>query len=109
MGSCRAREETGVADRVTFFVSDASTLRRSGGYDLVTIFEALHDMSRPVEALRAIRRILSKRGFVVVADELVEPEFTHRHRPRDRYAYGWSVVSCLPGAMDDPHSAATGR
>jgi ubiquinone/menaquinone biosynthesis C-methylase UbiE len=82
MGSCRAREETGVADRVTFFVSDASTLRRSGGYDLVTIFEALHDMSRPVEALRAIRRILSKRGFVVVADELVEPEFTHRHRPR---------------------------
>jgi hypothetical protein len=25
-----------------------------------------------------------------------------------RYHYGWSVVSCLPGAIGDPQTAATG-
>ena len=24
------------------------------------------------------------------------------------FAYGWSVASCLPGAMGDPQTAATG-
>jgi hypothetical protein len=26
----------------------------------------------------------------------------------DGFHYGWSVVSCLPGAMGDPQTAATG-
>ena len=27
---------------------------------------------------------------------------------RERHEYGWSVVSCLPNAMGDPQTAATG-
>jgi Methyltransferase domain len=104
----RHAEEVGVGDRVTFFVSDATDPRVSGAYDLVTIFEALHDMSRPVDALRAALAMLSEGGSVVVADEPVEDEFTAPAPDRERYEYGWSVVSCLPGAMGDPHSAATG-
>src|SRR5918996_4545817 len=53
-----ARENAGgagVAGRVTFAVTDASELRGSPGYDLVTIIEALHDMSRPVDVLRTVR------------------------------------------------------
>jgi hypothetical protein len=47
-------------------------------------------------------------GGSVVIDELVEVVFTvptpvGEHRPS-----GWSVVSCLPSAMDDPETAATG-
>jgi hypothetical protein len=45
---------------------------------------------------------------VVVADERVEDEFTAPAPDRDRWAYGWSVVSCLPSAMGDPETAATG-
>jgi hypothetical protein len=37
----------------------------------VTIFEALHDMSRPVDALRAARQMLSDDGTLLVADGLV--------------------------------------
>ena len=48
----------------------------SGGYDLVTIFEALHDMVRPVEALSAARRVLAEDGTVLVVDGLVAEEFT---------------------------------
>jgi 2-polyprenyl-3-methyl-5-hydroxy-6-metoxy-1,4-benzoquinol methylase len=104
----RNAEQAGVADRVTFSVADAADLRGTRGYDLVTIFEALHDMSRPVEVLSAARRLLSEDGTVLVADGLVAEEFMIPASPRDRTEYGWSVVSCLPGAMGDPETAATG-
>jgi 2-polyprenyl-3-methyl-5-hydroxy-6-metoxy-1,4-benzoquinol methylase len=101
-------QDAGVADRVRFEVSDASDAAGAGGYDLVTVFEALHDMSRPVEALRVARGMLAEGGSMVVADELVGDEFLVPAPDRDRYAYAWSVVSCLPSTMGDPQTAATG-
>ncbi|WP_203433038.1 class I SAM-dependent methyltransferase [Jiangella asiatica] len=101
-------ERAGVADRVTFSVTDAADLAGRGGYDLVTIFEALHDMSRPVDALSAAREILAQDGILLVVDGLVNDEFMAPASPRERTEYGWSVVSCLPGAMADPQTAATG-
>ncbi|HEV8650843.1 MAG TPA: class I SAM-dependent methyltransferase [Actinomycetes bacterium] len=101
-------QDVGVADRVRFAVADASDQTVSGRYDLVTIFEGLHDLSRPVDALRAAHGMLVAGGSVVVADELVEDEFVAPAPETDRYAYGWSVVSCLPSAMGDPQTAATG-
>ena len=74
----------------------------------MTIFEGLHDMSRPVEVLRAARGMLSPSGSVLIADELVAEEFTVPASDLERYCYGWSVLSCLPGAMGDPGTAATG-
>jgi SAM-dependent methyltransferase len=101
-------DEGALAERVTFSVADASDPELSGTFDLVTIFEALHDMSRPVEALRAARGLLAEGGSVVIADELVGDAFTAPAPEEERYTYGWSVVSCLPYAMDDPETAATG-
>jgi predicted O-methyltransferase YrrM len=101
-------EQASVTDRVTFSVANASDLNLWGGYDLVTIFEALHDMSRPVDALRAARELLGADGTVLVVDELVHDEFTAPASLRERHEYGWSVVSCLPDAMGDPQTAATG-
>jgi len=104
----RHAEQAGVADRVTFTVADAADPGLAGRFDLVTIFEALHDMPRPVEALEAARALLAAGGTVVVADELVDDEFVAPGPDRDRHNYGWSLVSCLPGAMGDPQTAATG-
>ena len=104
----KSAEQAGVADRVTFSVADATGLGGAGGYDLVTVFEALHDMSRPVDVLSAARRVLSEDGTLLVADGLVAEEFMVPASPRERTEYGWSVVSCLPGAMGDPQTAATG-
>ncbi|MGH2555094.1 MAG: class I SAM-dependent methyltransferase [Actinomycetota bacterium] len=99
-------KEAGVADRVSFTVTDASELQ--GQYDLVTIIEALHDMSRPVDVLRTARGLLRADGTVLVVDELVEEAFTAPGSDRESYHYAWSVVGCLPGAMGDPQTAATG-
>jgi SAM-dependent methyltransferase len=104
----RNAELAGVADRVRFSVTDAAELGGAGGCDLVTIFEALHDMSRPVDALSAARQMLTEDGTLLVADGLVADEFKVPASPRERTEYGWSVVSCLPGAMGDPQTAATG-
>jgi 2-polyprenyl-3-methyl-5-hydroxy-6-metoxy-1,4-benzoquinol methylase len=100
--------EAEVADRVRFSVLDAADPDLPGRYDLVTIFEALHDMARPVEALAAARGLLAEGGSVVVADEPVADQLTVPASEMERYAYGWSVVSCLPSAMGDPGTAATG-
>ena len=101
-------ERAGVADRVRFSITDAADLGGAGGYDLVTIFEGLHDMSRPVDALNAARQMIADDGTLLVVDGLVAEEFTVPASPRERTEYGWSVVSCLPGAMGDPQTAATG-
>jgi len=104
----RNAEQAGVSGRVTFAVTDASGPAISGRFDLVTIFEALHDMSRPADALRTARRLLTPAGSVVIADELTADVFTAPASDFERYIYGWSVVSCLPSAMGDPGTAATG-
>jgi 2-polyprenyl-3-methyl-5-hydroxy-6-metoxy-1,4-benzoquinol methylase len=104
----RNAHDEGVADRVTFSVSNASDPSMAGVYDLVTIFEALHDMSRPVDALRAARSALRDGGTVLVADERVEEAFSAPAPARERQSYGWSVIACLPNAMGDPQTAATG-
>jgi 2-polyprenyl-3-methyl-5-hydroxy-6-metoxy-1,4-benzoquinol methylase len=100
--------QAGVAGRVAFAVTDASGPGMTGQYDLVTIFEWLHDMSRPADALRAARAMLGQSGAVIIADELVEDQFTAPAPELERYHYGWSVVSCLPSVMGDPHTSATG-
>ena len=101
-------EAEGLADRVTFSVVDAADAELDGRFELVTIFEALHDMSRPVDALRVAHRMLADGGSVVIADEAVGDVFTAPGPEEDRLSYGWSVVSCLPDAMGDPQTAATG-
>ncbi len=100
--------EAGLADRVRHFVQDASDPSLSGTYDLVTIFEAVHDMARPVDALRNARRLLAPGGVLFVADERVAARFEPTNDPTERFQYGWSVTHCLPASREDEHSAATG-
>ena len=87
---------------------DAAAVAEDGPFDLVLVLEALHDMARPDEALRAIREALAPGGSVLVADEKVGDHF---HAPADdleRLMYGWSIVHCLPVAMAEQPSAAIG-
>ncbi|MGW6197027.1 class I SAM-dependent methyltransferase [Kribbella sp. NPDC055110] len=100
--------EAGLSDRVSYSVANASDHSQSGQFDLVTILEALHDIPRPVDALRSARQLLAPGGSVLILDELVEDEFTAPASELERYHYGWSLMSCLPEAMGDPESAATG-
>ncbi len=97
--------EAGVTDRVRFAARDAADPALAGTYDLAVVFEALHDMPRPVEALRALRRLS---GAVLVVDEKVDEHFTLPGSDLQRFNYGWSVLSCLASGMTGPDPAGTG-
>jgi 2-polyprenyl-3-methyl-5-hydroxy-6-metoxy-1,4-benzoquinol methylase len=100
--------EQGVADRVRFSLADAGRSGLEGPYDLVTVFEAVHDLSRPVEVLRTVREALAPDGTVLVADEKVADAFTAPGDETERLMYGWSVLHCLPVGMAEQPSAASG-
>jgi SAM-dependent methyltransferase len=101
--------ESAVADRVSFTLVDASDPDAlAGPYDLVTVFEALHDAARPVELLASVRAALAEHGSLLVADERVAAEFTPDAGDVERLMYGWSVTHCLPASLATRPSAALG-
>jgi SAM-dependent methyltransferase len=101
-----AAAAAGLAHRVTFDCADAARLPADTTYDLVTIFEALHDMGDPVGTLRAARSVLAPGSSVYVADERVEHEFTPDADIVERMQYAFSVLHCLPATMaEDPEIA----
>jgi 2-polyprenyl-3-methyl-5-hydroxy-6-metoxy-1,4-benzoquinol methylase len=107
----RARQllpASGVEDRVAFHCRDAADPELSDRYDLVTIFEALHDMSYPVEVLRTARGLLSDGGRVLVADERTAERFALDAGDVERLYYGFSVLHCLPVGMVGKNAAGTG-
>jgi len=68
-------EAEGLAHRVSFGVQDTADPQLSGRYDLAMAIDCIHDMSRPVEALRAMRSLVSEEGTVIVVEARVAESF----------------------------------
>ena len=99
---------SGVEDRVTFHERDAADAELADRYDLVTIFEALHDMSYPVDVLRAAKGLLGDGGVMIVGDERTAEAFTAPASEVERLYYGFSIFHCLPVGMVGDGAAGTG-
>jgi 2-polyprenyl-3-methyl-5-hydroxy-6-metoxy-1,4-benzoquinol methylase len=97
-----------LSDRVNFQVRDAGDPSLAGQYDLVTAFEAVHDMSNPVAALRTMRRLAKDDGVVLIVDERVGDVFTAQGNDVEWMMYGWSILHCLPVGRVDHNAAGTG-
>ena len=100
--------EHDVGGRVEIHCGDATAVRDHGPYDLVLVLETLHDLALPVEALAAIRDALADDGAALVVDERVADAFAAPGDETERMMYGWSVTHCLPTALVEQPSAATG-
>jgi len=100
--------EAGLADRVTFHGGDAAQAGTAGAYDLAVVIEAIHDLSQPVEVLRAIRDRLAPGGTAIIADEKTADAFSAPASEAERLFYGFSITCCLPAARAEQPSAATG-
>ena len=106
-----ARELAGQAGVrvVESLAADAAEVGAYGPFDVVVILEALHDMARPVEALRAAHKGLAhgrlrRRGGRI----RVQAEFTAPGDLVERMMYGWSISHCLPTQLAEEPSAAIG-
>jgi 2-polyprenyl-3-methyl-5-hydroxy-6-metoxy-1,4-benzoquinol methylase len=85
----------GLSDRLHFAVRDAADAP-AASYDLVCCFEALHDLPRPVEALRAMRSMLAPGGTVFIVDERAADELTANDPdPMQHLFYAASTLHCL--------------
>jgi SAM-dependent methyltransferase len=97
--------EAGVGDRVTFEVATAQSFTGTG-YDLVTMFDCLHDLGDPVGAARRVRESLAPDGTWLI----VEPNTSAEGAvdPVARGFYSGSTFMCVPNALSQPGGHALG-
>jgi SAM-dependent methyltransferase len=101
-------EDYRLTDRVRVEVMDAGAIPGEKTYDLVAAFECIHDMSDPVSALRAMRRLVKDDGAVLVVDERAGDRLDPNAANLDWYLYGFSILHCLMVGMCEHPSAGTG-
>lgn len=94
----RAAAAAGVADRVTFEVADAAELPGSD-YDLVCIFNALHEMGDPVGVCRRVRERLADGGSLMLVEPVAGDTLAENHTPVGRSFLSASTMICLPSAL----------
>jgi SAM-dependent methyltransferase len=99
--------QDGVADRVSFELATAHTFAGTG-YDLVTTFDALHDMGDPVGAARHIREALAPDGTWLLVEPFAGDHFEDNHNPVGRLYYAGSTFLCVPNALSQPGGNALG-
>jgi SAM-dependent methyltransferase len=97
----RARElaeQEGVAERAKFAVSAARDLPGEA-YDLVCIFDALHDMGDPVGAAARIRGVLKPDGTWLLVEPFAHDELIDNLNPVGRLFYSASTMFCTPASL----------
>jgi len=104
----RNANQAGVADRINFHAMDAAEAAPGHSYAMVCIFDALHDMPRPVEVLSACRALLENTGEVLLMEPNAAEAFTAPASETERFLYAISLLHCLPVGMTEQPSAATG-
>jgi len=101
--------EAGVAG-VTFHDAAVDPLPADASFDLVLTFDCLHDMTRPAEAMRAIRAALRPDGTWLIADIKSHDSFRANalENPMAALMYGFSVMTCMSSALSEPGGAGLG-
>jgi 2-polyprenyl-3-methyl-5-hydroxy-6-metoxy-1,4-benzoquinol methylase len=99
--------EAGVADRVSFEVAPASAY--SGrDYDLVTMFDCLHDMGDPVGAARHVSDTLARDGTWMVVEPRAGDRVEENLNPVGRAYYAFSTLLCTPSSLSQDVGLALG-
>ncbi len=94
----KAAAEAGVDQRARFDIATAKELPGTG-YDLVCMFDCLHDMGDPVGAARRIRQALAPDGTLLLVEPQAGEGLEHNLNPVGRTFYGLSTVSCTPASL----------
>jgi 2-polyprenyl-3-methyl-5-hydroxy-6-metoxy-1,4-benzoquinol methylase len=99
--------EAGVADRVRFEVAAAQEFP-GAGYDLVCVFDALHDMGDPPGAARHIRKAIAPDGTWLLVEPMAGDCLDDNVNPVGRIFYAASTFICTPAAQAQPGGYALG-
>ncbi len=102
-----APQQAGVSDRVRFQAEPASGY--SGGeYDLVTMFDCLHDMGDPVGAARHVCSTLTPDGTWMIVEPNAGDRVEDNLNPVGRAYYAFSTLLCTPASLSQEVGLALG-
>jgi SAM-dependent methyltransferase len=106
--TARERAATaGVADRIEFEVAQAQAFSGTG-YDLVTTFDALHDMGDPIGAARHVYESLADDGTWMIVEPAAGDAIEQNLNPVGRAYYGFSTLLCTPSSLAQDVGLALG-
>ncbi|MEM9016834.1 MAG: class I SAM-dependent methyltransferase [Verrucomicrobiota bacterium] len=94
------------APNLHFRVQEARDL--PGQYDLITLFDCLHDMGDPVEALTTIRSALKPGGSVMIVEPMAGDSLEDNLNPVGRMYYSASTMVCVPTSLAQETGLALG-
>jgi SAM-dependent methyltransferase len=100
-------DEAGVGDRVRFEVAPAASYT-GGGYDLVTMFDCLHDMGDPIGAARHVLTSLAADGTWLIVEPAAGDRVEDNLNPVGRAYYSFSTLLCTPSSLAQEVGLALG-
>jgi 2-polyprenyl-3-methyl-5-hydroxy-6-metoxy-1,4-benzoquinol methylase len=103
----RRAAEAGVTERVRFETAPAAAYGGTG-YDLVTMFDCLHDMGDPVGAARHVHGTLKPDGTWMIVEPNAADRVEGNLNPVGRAYYGFSTLLCTPASLSQEVALALG-
>ncbi|MGN6869523.1 MAG: class I SAM-dependent methyltransferase [Solirubrobacteraceae bacterium] len=103
----KAAAGAGLGDRARFEVAAAKEYP-GGGYDLVCMFDCLHDMGDPIGAAAHVRESLAPDGTWLIVEPYAGDRLEENLNPVGRIYYGASTLVCTPASRDQEVGLALG-
>jgi len=103
----KVAKEAGVGDRVRFEIARAQDFS-GNGYDLVTMFDCLHDMGDPVGAAAHVRASLKPDGTWLIVEPFANDTLEDNLNPVGRIYYSASTFICTPASRSQEVGACLG-
>lgn len=103
----RRAEEAGVGDRVQFETATAAAYDGSG-FDLVTMFDCLHDMGAPAAAAGHVHQALAPDGTWMIVEPYAGDRVVDNLNPVGRAYYSFSTLLCTPASLSQEVGLALG-
>jgi SAM-dependent methyltransferase len=103
----RRAEAAGIGERVRFETAPAASFPGTG-YDLVTMFDCLHDMGDPVGAARHVRASLADDAAWMIVEPAAGDRVEDNLNPIGRAYYGFSMLLCTPCSLSQEVGLALG-
>ena len=102
-----AREHVNGHRNVRFEVGRAQDFKGTG-FDLVAMFDALHDMGDPVGAAAHAREVLKPDGTLMLIEPMAGNSLKDNLNPVGRVFYAFSTAVCVPSSLGQEVGAALG-
>ncbi|MDQ3505204.1 MAG: methyltransferase domain-containing protein [Actinomycetota bacterium] len=102
----KSAADQGLADRVSFELGTAQDF--DGSYDLVCIFDALHDMGDPAGACTHVLSALTPGGTLMVVEPNAGDRVEDNLNPVGAAYYAFSTMLCTPNSLSQDVGTALG-